>query len=301
MRTASARPILIALVLAGCDSMGEKTVVSSRTSPNGSMVAENVYVDDGGGRGEGTGHLIVRNAQAKDGHDQVLGEPAPDLFMRWTDDSHLEVWREGSLGELPGLDMIGGVRVVPRSYVFPHNSTDTYRRPGLPIDTIDVPVDKVSAIFDQYSINHGKSCRLSIETAPDPSYEIAKVAITVVVIDHGNLDRPSGGVHTRFTLSNRHDVGRQTMLTSATISDIPSYNRLPEGGEGTMVRGHFLEQPAVALIESLKQPSIQIVYSRDFFDKVVRYDVPLANASKALGEFNACLGDVDLLWIQHRR
>ena len=91
------------------------------------------------------------------------------------------------------------------------------------------------------------------------------------------------------------------MLTSATIGDIPSYNRIPEGGEGTKVRGQFLEDSAVALIEQLKQPSIQIEYSRDFFDQVLEYDVPLTGHALQLGKFDACIGDADLLWSTHTR
>jgi hypothetical protein len=91
------------------------------------------------------------------------------------------------------------------------------------------------------------------------------------------------------------------MLTSATISDIPSYNRLPEGDQGTTVRGQFLEQNAAALIEQLKhkQPAIQIEYSREFFQQVIKYDVPLAGAAEAIEQFNACLGDADFLWLKH--
>ena len=91
------------------------------------------------------------------------------------------------------------------------------------------------------------------------------------------------------------------MLTSATIGDIPSYNRIPEGGEGTRVRGQFLEDNAVALMEQLKKPAVQIEYSRDFFDQVLRYDVPLTGHALQLGEFDACVGNADLAWVKHDR
>ena len=66
-----------------------------------------------------------------------------------------------------------------------------------------------------------------------------------------------------------------------------------------MIRGQFLEQNAEALIEHLKRPSIQLEYSRNFFDEVLKYEVPLTGHAKTLGEFDACVGDADLLWARH--
>jgi hypothetical protein len=295
MRIESAIPALIALLLTDC---GDKEIVfSSRTSPNGSMVAENVLVDHGGPANGGTSHLIIRNAHAKS-YDEVLDESAPDLFIRWVDERHLEVWREGALCDPPMPEMMGDVHIACKSY-------DPFtRRPGISAETIAVPAGNVSVLFEQRPIKNGTSCVLSIETAHDPSYDSAKVEITVGVSNSckGDRDRPCGGISTRFSLSDHHSTAPQAMLTSVTVADIPAYtNRLPEGGEGTMIRGQFLEQNAVALIEHLKRPSIQIEYSRNFFDQVLKYDVPLTGQAKALGEFDACVGDADLLWVRHGR
>jgi hypothetical protein len=90
------------------------------------------------------------------------------------------------------------------------------------------------------------------------------------------------------------------MRWSATIADIPSYNRIPEGDEGTRTRGQFLEDSAAALIEELKMPSIQIEYSHDFFDQVLKHDVPLTGHAQKLDAFNACIGNADLLWSSTR-
>jgi hypothetical protein len=101
------------------------------------------------------------------------------------------------------------------------------------------------------------------------------------------------------SLGTQLQPGRQTILISATISDIPSYNRLPTGDQGTRVRGQFLKQNAAALIEQLKQPAIQIEYSRDFFQQVIKYDLPLTGAAEALQQFSACIGNADFLWLKH--
>jgi hypothetical protein len=300
MRTASAAAALMALLLAGYGD--ELLIFSARTSPNGSTVAENVLVDHGGPAG-GTSHFIIRNAHEGNRYEEALNESAPDLFMRWIDERHLEVWREGALCDPPMPEAMGQVHIACKSYVFPDNSADTYRRPGLSIKTTTVPASKVLVDFHPRTSQNGTSCVLSIGIGPDLSYDSANVEITVGISNSckRNHNRPCAGITTRFSLSNAHDTGQQTMLTSATIADIPSFNRTPEGGEGTGIRGQFLEDNAVALIEQLKKPSIQIEYSRDFFDQVLKYDVPLTGHAQKLAEFDACIGDADLLWLKHAR
>jgi hypothetical protein len=296
MRTESASPILIALLLAGCG--GKDIVFSSRTSPNGSMVAENVLVDDNFATG-GTGYLIIRNVHAETGYYEALDEPAADLFMRWIDDSHLEVrrerqGREGKVCEPPMPKMMGDVHIVCKSYD---------PRPRIPAEKIAVPAGNVSVAFDRRSTENGTSCVLSIETE-QASYDSAKLQISVDVSNSckTNRDRPCADVSTRFNLGDRHATVPQTMLTSATIDDIAG-NRFAVGGEGTMVGGSLggSGEAVAALIEHLKKPSIQIEYSRDFFDQVLTYDVPLTGHAKTLGEFDACVSDADLLWVQHER
>ncbi len=68
-----------------------------------------------------------------------------------------------------------------------------------------------------------------------------------------------------------------------------------------MIRGQFLEQNAVALMEQLTQPLIEIDYSRDFFEQILKYEIPLATSATVLRSFNACLRNADVLWVRHRR
>jgi hypothetical protein len=39
--------------------------------------------------------------------------------------------------------------------------------------------------------------------------------------------------------------------------------------------------------------------SRDFFQQVIEYDVPLTGAAEGLEQFNACIGNADFLWLEH--
>jgi hypothetical protein len=283
--------------LTGCSFFGATTVLSSRKSPDGSMVAENVLVDDPGG---GAGYLIIRSTLTDDRYKALMGTPAADLFMRWIDNTHLEIWREGSR-DISEPDDVGPVHVVRKSYVFPYNIDERNLNGDVSPREITVPEANVSTTFSQLSSEKLRSCKLSIGIAPDPAFDAASLEITVGVSTSCEHHRPCGaGMHTRFSLSNGHASDRQTILTAATIADqLPSNNRVAEGTGGTTVRGQFLEQNAIAVLEHLAQPSIQIVYWRDFFKQKIKYDVPLVGSTKALSESRACIGDADFLWGRH--
>jgi hypothetical protein len=82
------------------------------------------------------------------------------------------------------------------------------------------------------------------------------------------------------------------ILTSATISEIPSYNELPDGTGYKAIRGQFLEKSANLLIEALQKPSFDIDYNFDFDQLNIRYTVPTRAISAPLGEFLKCVGPV---------
>ena len=269
---------------------------SSRASPDGSFVAESVTIGDG----EAGGRLVIR---AKDGSERHIdfAETEPGLFLRWWDDTHLELWSERRQVDLKGADHLGGVSIAARSYDFPTDGATAYGRPGLATHTIAVPAGEVAATFDRrpYANGNGHFCILALRTAADPSFDPAGVEITAGVTSTCR-PRPCAGIDTRFTLADGRDGSRQSVLTSATISDIPSYNRLPTGDGGTSVRGHFLEQAAESLVEDLAKPSVVLDFSRDLFDQVLRYDLQLSGVAAPVGEFERCVGDADMLWMRHR-
>ena len=55
----------------------------------------------------------------------------------------------------------------------------------------------------------------------------------------------------------------------------------------------------MTLVDNLKGNSITLDFSRDFFDQVIKYDLPLSVIAAPIGEFEACLGDADILWLRH--
>ena len=240
---------IAAMFLGGC-SYGE-TVFSSRTSPDGSLVAESVMIGDG----EAGGRLVIR---AKDGSERHVDLAyTASTFLRWQDDRHLEVWSEGPPIDLKGVDRLGNVSLVPRSYEIPKNLALAYSLPGTASRTVVVPAAEVVATFSRrpYENGEGRICVLTLGTAPDPSFDAASVEITAGVTTSCK-PHPCSSIATRFSLADRRTSGRQTVLTSATVSDIPSYNRLPTGSDGTSIRGQVLEQSAATLIEALNKPSV---------------------------------------------
>lgn len=288
-RVRRAFPISLILLLAGCGA-GDKTVFSSRTSPNGLLVAESVMIGDG----EAGGQLVIRARDGREWHVD-LANTAPNLFMRWIDNQQLEVWSEPQKLDLGNNDPIGDVRIVPKSFEFPKDIANAYRRIGLNTRNVFVLAEKVAATFVDRTKGTARVCVLTIGTMPDPMYDTANVEITAVVNPACNRSRPCAGIYTRFFLGNDHRPSPQAALTSATISDIPSYNRLPTGAGGTSIRGEFLEQSAETLVNELKGSSITLDFSRNFFDQVIRYELPLSAAAEPIGQFGLCVGDADML------
>ena len=131
---------IMALLLAGCSP--NERVWSSRTSPDGSFLAVNLIIGDGV---EAAGRLVIR---AKDGLEHHIGfVNAADLFLKWRDDRHLELWTERQAVDLKGVDRLGEVNLIAKSYDFPMDVKTAYSRSGVTSRTVTVPVNEVVATF----------------------------------------------------------------------------------------------------------------------------------------------------------
>ena len=189
--------------------------------------------------------------------------------------------------------------IVPKSYEFPQDVANAYSRLGLNTRSVAVPSGKVVVTFANQTKVAARLCVLTIGTAPDPAYDTANVEITAFVNPVCNRARPCAAISTRFTLEDDHRTTPQVTLTSATVSDIPSYNRLPTGADGTSIRGQFLETAAATLVDDLMGDFVTLDFSRNFFDEVIRYTLSLSAAVEPIGQFQFCLGNADMLWIRH--
>lgn len=190
------------------------------------------------GDGETGGQLVIR---ARDGTERHFdfADTAPNLFLRWIDDQQLEVWSERQKLDFGKNPSLGDVRIVPKSYEFPQDGANAYSRLGLNTRSVAVPSGKVVVTFANQTKVAARLCVLTIGTAPDPAYDTANVEITAFVNPVCNRARPCAAISTRFTLEDEHRTTPQVTLTSATVSEIPSYNRLPTGADGTSIRGNF--------------------------------------------------------------
>ncbi|WP_296583112.1 hypothetical protein [Xanthobacter sp.] len=285
---------LLFLFLAGCGA-ADVTVLSTRTSPDGILVAENLLTGD-----EGNGRLLIRGKDGSEHHFDFTHGLA-DLFLRWSDDRNLEVWTEEPQPEFINSFRLGDVWVIPKVYgghshkwLESTSSENDSRK-----DMIMVHADKVVSAFSSSTNGTLRLCVLKIGAAESPNQTAADVELTVHVNSGCNRRRPCGAIDSRFTLDERPNVDHQTTLTSATISAIPSYNRIPTGDRGISLRGEFLEESAASLLDRLNGASITLDFVRDFSGPEIRYNLPISSLKSSLDTFRTCVGDADMLWLRH--
>jgi hypothetical protein len=163
--------IIVGLTFAGCGLMAETIVFSSRTSPNGKIVAENITIDDGQ---LGIGQLRVRSSSTTESQQLPLRLPEPEMFIRWIDDEHLEVWRSRVSGDhLVLSEPFANLQIVEKSYNADLN--DSFSKLGITKQTVAVPQYDLRAEFQKNEDRNGKHCRLLIDVPTSPSHEHASV------------------------------------------------------------------------------------------------------------------------------
>jgi hypothetical protein len=289
--------LALTVFVAGCSLFNEVSVFSSRSSPNGMTTAENVMVGDGEGA---FGQIVLHSKNSWTNQKLNLGLPEPDLFLRWVDSEHLQLWRSsagGSFNRYPGEfpKKLGNVQIEELSYSVDQrqsfSSLDMSKR------IVAVPWNKLQAAFRQNEDRNGKHCRLLLEVPSTTTYEFASVDIEFRVWKL-NAKENHADVETHFRLDNPSEDGFKVTLTSATISRIPSYNRLPEGSEGNKIRGQFLENFAVELVGKLKSNSIQLDFSSNFFEQVLEYDVPTIEIKNEINDLLICLGNAKFIYTE---
>lgn len=287
--------ITLLIPLAGCN-INSETILSSRKSPDGAKVAANIIVESY----EPTGRISIRNAYGYT-YQMNFREPSASSFLIWSSDSRLEIWSEYNESVGQGDDTLGGVQIVYKQYEFPHNDSNTYGRSDLNIYTVKVENQDIIASFSSVEKENYKQCLLKIETVHNKEFSAASIEIDENITSKSGSVPPRAGISTLFSLQNNKNTNYQATLTSATVSDIPSYNRLPTGSEGNSVRGQFFDKGSVALIERLDDQYITLNFSQNFFERVINYQIPLQNVREKIVDFKKCGGNADLLRVEHRR
>ncbi|MFG1202252.1 hypothetical protein V5F29_07635 [Xanthobacter aminoxidans] len=285
---------LLFLLLAGC-GVADVSVLSRRTSPDGTLVAENLLTGD-----EGNGRLLIRKKDGSEHHFDFTHGLA-DLFLRWSDDRTLEVWTEEPQPEFIDSFKLGDVWIIPKVYGrYSHKwrqskSSEIYSTKNM----IMAHNDKILSAFDSSTSGTSRLCILRMGATERPDHATAEVELTAHVNSGCNRRRPCGAIDSRFTLDDRHNTDHQTILTSATISAIPSYNSIPTGDRGITLRGEFLEQNAADLLDKLNGDFITIDFVQDFSDREIIYNIPLLSLKSSIDKFRTCVGDADMLWLRH--
>jgi len=140
---------------------------------------------------------------------------------------------------------------------------------------------------------NSKSCELRIIAKDGKEYD--QIGMTIVAnVAPCEAPAPSGKtcgeIGSHFDVGQRIDHAYGWLLTSATVSGIPSYNRLPDGQGYRAIRGQFLGTSAISLIEALNSLSFDIEYKLNFTEKMSKYIVPTTPISEVLDDFKKCIG-----------
>ena len=268
-------------------------VFSAVMSPDNTFVAENAMADTE----DGIGRISVRRQTGSTIYEALFPETLPSLFLRWTDSSHLLVL-SSSQSPLPAVNNLrtdGAVDVSYAAYVRLGAADASLKAKTHSALTLDP--SSVTATFSEatHAGRPLKQCILGLVAKDSKKYSEIDFTITAGVFPCAVPSLRENlclGVSSHFGIGGKLDRTPNEILTSATISEIPSYNELPDGTGYKAIRGQFLEKSANLLIEALQKPSFDIDYNFDFDQQNIRYTVPTRAISAPLGEFLKCVGPV---------
>lgn len=281
--------LFLSIGLTAC-SNGDSKQFSSKSSPDGRYVAENHgYVHN-----ERGGFILLTRSDGSAKKQVLLRSPEthPDLFFVWRDNSHLEIMTEGV--PLSGLDRFEDIEVTYLAY--------RYQAPNyaIPHSTWTIMPNAGDAKFAKTAIGGARRlCSLNIAIRDD--LRKANFGVLISASVGACSHRPEatcGGIETHLWM--RKEVLGPEPLTSATISAIPSYNRIPDGDGHAQVRGQFLEDSAARLIDEMQKPHFTLQYAFNFGEPIIAYDVDATLIAPALKDFTNCTVGADFKWMQHR-
>jgi hypothetical protein len=267
-------------------------VFSSAISPDNTFVAENSMANSE----NDLGRISVRRLNGPIVYEAVSREVLPSLFLRWIDNSHLLVLSNSRL-PLPSLTdskKEGSVEVSYSTYVrFEAADASITAKTH---SALALEPSNVTATFSErtYSVPTLKQCTLNLSAKDGKKYSEIGMTIMAGVFPCGPpwlRGKFCAEISSHFSVGQKIDHTAYDLLTSATVSEIPSHNELPDGVGYRAIRGEFLQRPGL-LIEALKKPSFDIDYNFDFNEQNIRYTVPTQAISAPLGQFLKCVESV---------
>lgn len=281
---------LLAILIAIWPIESEWTVFSSSSSPDNTLIAENAMQGDEAA----VGRVSVRDQKGTMVYETVFNETLPSLFLRWTDNKNLLVLSDSRRSLPPIVKTMNEASLgVSYSTYVRYGAADASRLAKAHSFLVLNPAD-VAAGFDTMSRTDPpvKSCELNF-SAKDGK-EFTEIALTIIAAIYecgsGLTEKHCGGVRSKFKVGQKIDGTEGELLTSATVSQIPSYNELPDGANYRAIRGQFLGPSVPPLFQSLGSDTFSIDYNFDFDRRNVRYGVPAAAISIPVTKFRDCAG-----------
>jgi hypothetical protein len=214
--------------------------------------------------------------------------------MIWEDDKKLALFSNSNSGALKGPNTYRGITIVYSTY---HNRiNDNHTFDTAKISKLSLDVKDAGAETDQETTKTGRRCGFSITASDGAIYD--KIGMRIEAsINRCNRTRDCAGMSSEFWVGNRMDGQHGVALTSATISNIPSWNRLPKGDRNNEVRGGFGESSGTELVAALGSKTIDVQYSLNFFDTILSYHIETGRIAASTEAFKACIGDGDFNWL----
>jgi len=265
-------------------------VFSASTSPDGSFVAENSMRGDE----DAIDRISVRRLNGPTVYEVIFPGTMPSIFLKWLDSSRLVVLSD-SQSPLPKTARIENKGNIDVSY-------SNYDRPGAAQASISAKnhvvltpnaSDIIAKIDEQSHFDPlSKLCTLSLSAKDAKVYDSISMNISVGESRCGpELEgKMCGYVRSHFSVGQRLHETANRLLTSATVSEIASYNMLPDGIGYHAIRGQFLGQRAPLLMGELEKESFNIDYNFDFDQENIRYVISTSTIAAALSEFRRCVG-----------
>jgi hypothetical protein len=274
-------------------------ILSSAVSPDGVWIAENFGTND---CCSGGFVLIHKKSEPSSPSDRAISSAstAPGLFMIWLDDKRLSLVQDSNDVPVNGPTMYKGITLVYSTYHNRASDSHTFDTANASKRSVSIKEPDATSEAATEVTKTGRRCTFSLSASDGTVYDKIGMRIEASV-NRCNRTRDCAGISSQFWIGKRVDGQHGVALTSATVSNIPSYNRLPEGDRTSTVRGSFGESGAVDLVAALSSEAIDIQYSLNFFDAIILYRIETKQIASSVKSFKACIGDGDFNWLPQEK
>jgi hypothetical protein len=281
----------------GIEPLSQWQVESSSVSPDDKLIAEN---STGGEDEAPIGRVSVRRRWGRIIYETVFKEPTQSLFLRWTDSTHLLVLSDSqySLPAITETESDGSIGVTYSTYIR-YDAADASRLAKSHLALFLGAADISTAVSEENRSRPGgpglHSCEFKLSAKDGKEFSEIGFTIRTMIFESGpgrlKGKSWSAGFASNFKVGQRIDATENALLTSATISEIPSDGNVPDGMGFRTIMGGFGGPRAPLLVEALGKDTFYIDYNFDFDQQNVRYGVPATAISDSFTKFKSCIGD----------